>query len=244
MAHRTTYAELLHDLPRLERADLDAEALGQLAARLADADEVAASGLTPHDLWIAYRHSGAVLFAPELATALQHSLASVPALPGRTLVLVDTSGSMAAPVDGNDGVRAFEIGAVFAAAVADAARRAGGSADLVLYGHEAEPHAIAPTVVRTVDDVAAHIGELGHVAELWANASTWYDGHDRVMVFTDVAEDPAGAPEDVRHWPCPIYVFDLRGRGRDHNDHHGRRHVFAGFSGRAYRRLAALDAAA
>jgi hypothetical protein len=244
MAQRTTYAQLLRDLPRLERADLDADALGALAVRLADADEVAASGLSPHDLWIAYRHSGSELFAPELATALQHSLAGVPALPGRTLVLVDTSGSMAAPVDGNEGVRGFEIGAVFAAAAADAARRAGGSADLVLYGHEAEPHAIAPTVARTVDAVAAHIGELGHASDLWTNASTWFDGHDRVMVFTDVAEDPAAAPADVRNWPCPIYVFDLRGRGPDHSDHRGRRHLFAGFSGRAYRRLAALDAAA
>ena len=56
--------------------------------------EVARSRQFPFRYLAAYRHAPSLRWSYPLEQALGHSLANVPALPGRTLVLVDRSGSM------------------------------------------------------------------------------------------------------------------------------------------------------
>lgn len=235
------YMALLRNLRNFEQADVDASSLGRVAAKLADPAEVAASRQFPYRFWSAYKHSGTVLFGPELERALQLSLANVPALPGRSLVLIDTSGSMQTPISGHSGVQAFEIGAVFAAAVAHAATRAGGVADLVLYATGSARQTIHPSVLRTVSDVAGRIGEVGHGTDTWKNAQKWFDGHDRVFVFTDMQDHPGNARAGVDRWPCPVYVWDLRGHGRANLDTGRGRYLFAGFTEAAFRLIPLLE---
>ena len=236
------YMALLRNLRNFEQADVDSATLGRVAAKLADPAEVAASRQFPYRFWSAYKHSGTVLFGPELESALQLSLANIPALPGRTLVMIDTSGSMQTPICGHSGVQAFEIGAVFASAVANAARRGGGSADLVLYGTGSARQTIHTSVLRTVQDVAGRIGEVGHGTDTWKNARKWYDNHDRVFVFTDMADHPGNATAGVDRWPCPIYVWDLRGYGKANLDTGRGRYLFAGFTDAAFRLVPLLEA--
>lgn len=235
------YMALLRNLRNFEQADVDADSLGRVAGKLADPREVAASRQFPYRFWSAYKHSGTVLFGPELEQALQLSLANVPALPGRSLVLVDTSGSMQTPISGHSGVQAFEIGAVFAAAVANAAKRGGGEADLVLYATGSARQKIHPSVLRTVQDVAGRIGEVGHGTDTWKNAQRWFDGHDRVFVFTDMQDHPGNARAGVDRWPCPIYVWDLRGYGKANLDVGRGRYLFAGFTDAAFRLIPLLE---
>jgi len=235
------YMALLRNLRNFEQADVDADTLGYVAAKLADPREVAASRQFPYRFWSAYKHSGTMLFGPELERALQLSLANVPALPGRSLVLIDTSGSMQTPISGHSGVQAFEIGAVFAAAVADAAARAGGTADLVLYATGSARQKVHPSVLRTVQDVAGRIGEVGHGTDTWKNAKRWFDGHDRVFVFTDMQDHPGNARSGVDRWPCPIYVWDLRGYGKANLDTGRGRYLFAGFTDAAFRLVPLLE---
>lgn len=53
-----------------------------------------------------------------LATALEHSTANIPALPGKTLVMVDVSGSMDQEVSQRSDMTCAEIAALFGAAIA------------------------------------------------------------------------------------------------------------------------------
>ncbi len=66
----------------------------QVAAGISDPAEAARSRQFPFRYLAAYRHAPSLRWPYPLERALGHSLASVPALPGRTLVLVDRSGSM------------------------------------------------------------------------------------------------------------------------------------------------------
>jgi len=236
------YMALLRNLRNFEEADVDSATLGRVAAKLVDPAEVASSRQFPYRFWSAYKHSGSVLFGPELERALQLSLANVPALPGRSLVLIDTSGSMQTPISGHSGVQAFEIGAVFASAVANAARRGGGEADLVLYATGSARQDVHRSVLRTVHDVAHRIGEVGHGTDTWKNAKRWFDGHDRVFVFTDMQDHPGNARAGVDRWPCPVYVWDLRGYGRANLDTGRGRYLFAGFTDAAFRLVPLLEA--
>jgi hypothetical protein len=236
------YMALLRNLRNFEHADVDSTTLGRVAAKLADPAEVAASRQFPYRFWSAYKHSGSVLFGPELEQALQHSLANVPALPGRSLVLIDTSGSMQTPISGHSGVQAFEIGAVFASAVANAARRGGGEADLVLYATGSARQTVHRSVLRTVHDIASRIGEVGHGTDTWINAQRWYDGHDRVFVFTDMQDHPGNSRAGIDRWSCPVYVWDLRGCGKANLDTGRGRYLFAGFTDAAFRLIPLLEA--
>jgi hypothetical protein len=235
-----SYAMLLRSLPAIEAADLDAVTLGRVASRVGDGAAVAASGLRPLALWSCFRHGGVHLFLPELEAALQHSLANVPPLHGRSLILIDVSGSMHEPVRGHVGVQAFEIGAVFAAAVADATRRGGGSVDLVRSGTGAARQPLHATVARTVDDIGATIGALGHGTETWTTARRWFDGHDRVLILTDTPGSPDDAPGFVRRWACPLAVFDVRG-GAPVADAAGRHSWFAGCTDASFDLVPRLD---
>jgi len=236
------YMALLANLRNFEEADVDSDTLGRVAATLADPASVAASRQLPYRFWSAYKHSGTVLFGPELEGALQLSLANVAPLPGRSLVLIDTSGSMQTPISGHSGVQAFEIGAVVAAAVADAARRGGGQADVVLYATGSARQRVHRSVLRTVQDVAARIGEVGHGTDTWTNAQRWFDGHDRVFVFTDMQDHPDQARAGIDQWSCPVYVWDLRGYGKANLDTARGRYLFAGFSDAAFRLVPLLEA--
>jgi hypothetical protein len=66
----------------------------RVAARLADPDEVARSRQFPYRFLAAYEQAPSLRWGPALDRALQLSLANLPALPGRSLILVDTSASM------------------------------------------------------------------------------------------------------------------------------------------------------
>ena len=89
------YMALLRNLRNFLNAGVSTEVLDQIAARIADPDEVAKSKQLPFRFWSAYKeteHSNQ--FSLAIERAFDASLVNVPALSGRTLILVDMSGSM------------------------------------------------------------------------------------------------------------------------------------------------------
>lgn len=95
-----------------------------VAARLADAAEVAKARVYPYQLLAAYRMAGEVPqpVREALQDALELSLANVPALQGAVVVCPDVSGSMHSPVTGyrqgaTTAVRCIDVAALVAAAV-------------------------------------------------------------------------------------------------------------------------------
>lgn len=122
---------LLRNLRNLDEAGVSDEVAARVAARISDPAEVARSRQFPFRYLAAYRHAPSLRWSYPLEQALGHSLANVPALGGRTLVLVDRSGSMfySRMSDRSELTRA-DAAAVFGTALALRAA----DADLVEFG--------------------------------------------------------------------------------------------------------------
>lgn len=98
---------------------------GQIAARLRNPAEIARSRVFPYQLLIAYKTVGDSVPRPirdSLQDAIDLSFSNLPEFPGRVMVFVDTSGSMACPVTGtsathSSAVQCRDVAAIFAAGI-------------------------------------------------------------------------------------------------------------------------------
>src|SRR5262249_21839710 len=105
----------------------DAEMVKEVAARLADPEEVRRSRQFPYQFLSAYLNADAGV-PEEVRQALSHAAEAacdnVPPLPGPVVIGLDVSGSMSSPITGYRGtgatsrMRCVDVAALFAAAVA------------------------------------------------------------------------------------------------------------------------------
>lgn len=175
---------LCRNLRNFDEAGVPDEIAEQVRTRLADPEEVRRSRQFPYRFLSAYRAAPSLRWGHALEQALTASTANVPALPGRTLVLVDTSASMGSPVSARSAVRHVDIGALFGVTLA--AR--GCAVDLVGYadGHFRHPLVTGGSVLRQTEEFCRRIGEVGHGTETVTALRAAYDGHDRVVVISDM----------------------------------------------------------
>ncbi|WP_405571322.1 TROVE domain-containing protein [Streptomyces sp. NBC_01167] len=229
---------LVRHLRNFDLAGVSDEVAAQVARRISDPDEVARSRQFPFRYLAAHRNAPSPRWAQSLETALSHSLAHVPALPGRTLVLVDRSGSMFwQPSEGNDLTRA-DAAAIFGTALAIRAEHA----DLVEFGTGSRTVEIGPgeSVLGAVD----RFHDLGGTNTA-AAVRQHYRGHSRVVVVTDEqvqsthCKDPLAAVP--RH--IPVYTWNLEGYAAGHSASGPHRHTFGGLSDAAFRLIPLLEAA-
>ena len=178
------YMALLRNLRNFDQAGISDEMARRVQDILGDPDAVAKSRQFPFRFWSAYRNVPSLRWASTLETALQHSVRNIPEMSGRTLVLTDTSASMTRPIADRSTVRHFEVAALFAAAVASKAE----NLDLVSFATRSETIGFRQTqsVLRTVETVESRIGKVGHGTNLGKAVRRWFDGHDRVVVFSDM----------------------------------------------------------
>lgn len=175
---------LTRNLRNFDEAGVGDEAAAAVAARLADAEQVRGSRQFPYRFLSAYRAAPSLRWGHPLEQALTASVANIPALPGRTLVLVDTSGSMGATVSGRSSVRHVDVAALFAVALA--AR--GCAVDLVGFADGSFNHPLVKggSVLRQAEAFCARVGEVGHGTQTVAALRKAYAGHDRVVLFSDM----------------------------------------------------------
>ncbi len=177
------YMALLRNLRNFDRAGVSDEAAARVARKLTDPAEVAKSRQLPFRFWSAYKELDSVRWSAAIDTALKLSCANVPALRGRTLVLVDTSGSMNHPVSEKSKLMRHEAGALFGAVLA------GRGEDVTLAAFATDP-----AVLGRPQPGASPLNVVKKV--LSANTNGWgtetakalrqtYAGHDQVFVFTD-----------------------------------------------------------
>lgn len=88
------YMALLRNLRNFDQAGVSDQVAEQVAKKLADPDQVARSRQLPMRFLSAYQNAPSLRWSWPLEQALNHCLVNVPQLSGRTLILVDTSGSM------------------------------------------------------------------------------------------------------------------------------------------------------
>ncbi len=175
---------LIRNLRNFDEAGVPDEIAQVVLDQLADPQVIASSRQFPFRFLSAYLNAPSTRWAYALDKALTLSTANVPAFTGRTLVLVDTSGSMTDTVSGKSKVSRMQVGALFGVTLA--ARAA--DVDLVGYagGSFVHPLAKGGSVLRQTEAFMRRSGEVGHGTETSAALRTHFNGHARVVIFTDM----------------------------------------------------------
>ncbi|GAA4860252.1 TROVE domain-containing protein [Kitasatospora terrestris] len=228
---------LLRNLRNFDRAGVTDEVAEQVARRIADRGEVRKGRQFPFRYLAAYRNAPSLRWSWALEKALGHSLENVPALPGRTLVLVDRSGSMFDRPSAQTQLNRADSAAIFGTALALRAEHA----DLVEFGTGSSVIELrrGESVLKAVE----RFGNLGGTDTARA-VRTHFGGHDRVVVVTDEqasSGDPLGAvPARV-----PVYTWNLAGYRPGHGvSGASGRHTFGGLSDAAFRLIPLLESGA
>ena len=238
------YMACLRNVRNFDQAGVSDTVAARVAAKLADPGEVAASRQLPFRFLSAYRAAPSLRWAWALEQALGHALNGLPALDGRTLILVDTSGSMNAGFSRDGTLMRWDAAALFGIALAARA----GAADLVSFAHTTKPFSLARG-----ESVLAALGRWkdggwflngGTCTAACLRAS--YRGHDRVVIVTDeqAAHDPVGVTASVPAH-VPVYTWNLAGYRVGHAPSGAaNRHTFGGLNDQAFKMIPLLEARA
>jgi hypothetical protein len=246
------YMAILRNLANFDEDGITEASYRQVVAKLTDAAEVGASRQFPFRFLTAHQHTKSYRWAQPLETALGYSLANVPVLAGRTLILVDRSNSMKAPVSTKSQMTRADAGALFGTALALRAE----NAKLVQFGSSSEevPTASGQSVLRAMQ-AFKDMGGTHTVAAV----DRWFSGHDRVVIITDeqVGESyclPHGyyycrcVPPDpgsvLPKW-TPLFTWNLAGYRYGHAEG-GKpgRYVFGGLTDQAWGLIPLLEGGA
>ncbi len=208
------YMALLRNLRNFEQAGVSPAVTQTVVARLADPEQVAKSRQLPFRFWSAYKNVNGLQWAYAIEQALGHSLANVPSLGGRTLLLVDTSASMnSATFSKNSTMTAGEAAAIFGAALA----LKGENVDWYGFADSPFKHETAKgeSVLRAVEAFRRRTGETGHGTNIPGALAKW-NGHDRVVLISDM-QTLAGFEKSDRGYYGYGYQVDPRTQGIPEN---------------------------
>ncbi|MGW7369558.1 TROVE domain-containing protein [Streptomyces sp. NPDC054841] len=229
---------LVRNLRNFDEAGVSDEAAARVAAKISDPEVVAASRQFPFRYLAAYRHAPSLRWSYPLEKALGHSLANVPAMPGRTLILVDRSGSMWSPLSDRSQLNRADAAAVFGSALAMRAA----DADLVEFGTSSAR--VKYSKGESVLKVLGRFGDLGGTNTTEA-VRKHYKKHDRVLIVTDEQAMGSyyGDPTEQVPAHIPVYTWNLAGYRAGHGPSGGgNRHTFGGLSDAAFRMVPLLEA--
>ncbi|MEV6951493.1 TROVE domain-containing protein [Streptomyces sp. NPDC051183] len=228
---------LLRNLRNFDQAGVSDEVAAQVAAKVSDPEVVARSRQFPFRYLAAYQHAPSLRWAYPLEQALGHSLANVPALPGRTLVLVDRSGSMWSPLSERSQLNRADAAAVFGTALALRAE----NADLVQFGtgSKAVPYRRGESVLKVLE----RFEDLGGTYTSEA-VRKHYKQHDRVLIVTDeqASYHSGGDPTALVPDTVPVYTWNLAGYRVGHAPAGTAfRHTFGGLTDAAFRMVPLIE---
>jgi hypothetical protein len=235
------YMALLRNLRNFDEAGVPDEVAAQVAVKLADPEQVARSRQFPFRFYAAHNAVSSLRWGFALEKALHLSLANVPTLPGRTLILIDQSPSMFPGWSMRQTYRDInnaDLAKLFGSAVALRAA----DATLVGYGHANY------RVQSSRGEAVLHLmGKFRQESgtDAYGAAFDHFDGHDRIVVVTDGENnghrfrsfDEAGVPRTV-----PIYTWNIGGYRLAQYPDGPFRHTFGGLSDAAFRMIPLIEA--
>lgn len=237
------YMALLRNLRNFDQAGVPDDIADQVAERLADPEQVARSRQFPFRFYAAYAAVASLRWGHALEKALAASLSNVPALGGRTLILVDQSPSMfpgyyfsskptRSDISNADQAKLFGSALALRAA----------NATLVGYGHVnyRVPFTPGEAVLRLMGKFRQEDG-----TDAYSAAADHFDRHDRIVIVTDGENngrryssfDDAGVPRTV-----PIYEWNIGGYKYSQTPGRANRHTFGGLTDHAFRLIPLLEA--
>ncbi|MFJ6749353.1 TROVE domain-containing protein [Streptomyces sp. NPDC091266] len=246
---------LVRNLRNFDEAGVSDAVAAQVAARLADSEQVARSRMFPFRFWAAYKHAPSLRWSHALEQALGHALSNVPRLPGRTLILVDRSPSMfpgySFSTANRSDIPLAEQAAVFGAALAVRAE----APTLVEFGMRSRRLDVPKgmSALRLIERFDRIDG-----TDIPSAVKEHYDGHDRVVVVTDEQTRPGwlpsnchgrwgGMPEteidDLVPRHAPVYMWNMAGYKAGAAPSGGaNRHAFGGLTDHAFSMVPLLEA--
>jgi hypothetical protein len=204
---------LARNLRNLEAAGLGHAEIDAINARLMDADEIAKSRMLPFRWWQAYQAVPGNSFTSALERAFTHSMSNIPELPGRSLVLIDTSASM----EGGVFARESSMTPVQAAAVFGVALSTANAGSVDLYGFASgEFHhdiRLGASALQEVDRFVQRVGDVGHGTDIHGAVRRQFQKgkHDRVFIFSDMQTIGGYNGDYTQNLPVPVYGFNLGG---------------------------------
>jgi hypothetical protein len=184
---------LARNLRSLEEAGLTYDEIDKINARLGNADEIAKSRMFPFRWWQAYNQVPGNSFKGGLERAFAHSMSNLPKLPGRSLILVDTSASM----EGGMFSAKSNMSPVQAAAVFGVALSTRNQDNVDLYGFASgEFHHVVnrgASALQEVERFIRRVGDVGHGTDI----------HGAVRRQFKKGRSVATAPTTRRACRCP-----------------------------------------
>jgi hypothetical protein len=236
------YWALLRNLRNFDQAGVADVVAETVAAKLSDPDEVARSRVLPMRFLSAYNAAPSLRWAYPLEKALQHALAKVPALDGRTLILIDTSGSMNSAFSKDGTLRCWDAATVFGLALAARAQDATvvSFSDATRVFPRVDGESVLAAVRRFRDGGYFH----GGGTETEQAVRQHYDRHDRVVILTDEQAHWHGRADVTTAVPAqvPVYTWNLAGYRIGHAAPAGNRATFGGLSDAAFAMIPLLEA--
>lgn len=243
------YMALLRNLRNFEDAGISEASQKIVRDKLTDPDEVAKSRQFPIRFYSAWKAVQSLTWGRELETALDLSVKNVPEFRGKTLILIDLSGSMDSTMSGRTDVLRYEIAAVFGAAIA----KRNPEATLVGYSDTSVQITPARSVLQTVDKIVNSVRHGG--TQTWQAFNQWYDGHDRTIIITDEQAHPSyssyggyygrvyeEAPTDAKRGNTPLYTFNVAGYKAAHIEQgQNGSYVFGGLTDAGFTLIKSLE---
>jgi hypothetical protein len=233
------YMALLRNLRNFDDAGISKDVRKRVVAKLTDKDEVRRSRQLPLRFFSAWKSLSTLHWGPAIERALELSLANVPVLSGRTLVLVDVSGSMASRMSNRSTAQRWELASLFGAAIATRAEKA----DVVAFQTVATKVKVRKggSVLRAIEEFKPLVGGG---TETFRALRENFNKHDRIVILTDeqAFHDRRNGGVSVEEIPVPIYTFNLAGYAVGHlpSGSH-RRYTFAGLTDRAFAAIELLE---
>jgi len=188
----------------------DAAFVAWAANRLRDAEEIRRARVFPYQLLAAYNAASPGVPQPildALQDAMELATANVPPVPGRVVVAVDVSGSMASPVSGvrrgaTSKVRCVDVAALLAASI----KRVNTEARIVPFAQAVKPLRLNPrdSVMTQARELAALLGGGTAVSAPLALLNAEAAPVDLLVVVSDnqswIDTRQAGGTETMRQW--------------------------------------------
>lgn len=200
------YMATLRNLRNFDQAGISASVKKLVNDKLSDPEQVAKSMQFPYRFLSAWMNTESLTWATSLEAAADLSLKNIPEFEGRTLIVIDTSGSMQSPVGGDRSkIQCVDAAALFGYALA---LRNAGRVDVVMFADSsvALPVNKGASLLRSVQAFRKQIGRVGYSTRTWEAIKKNFNGHDRIIVLTDEQSHDRG-----KNPGCFMHFVNLAG---------------------------------
>jgi hypothetical protein len=204
------YMALLRNLRNFDEAGVSDKTATWAGVELASPEKVAHSRQLPMRFLSAFRSVSNVRWHVALEHALQASLNNIPEFKGRTLILIDTSGSMSSQFGKDTQLCLWDAAAIFGCALAQRCE----SANVVSFSNLTKPFPLprGESLILSVDRFRKGYF-LNGGTDTEGAVRTHFHGHDRVVILTDEQANHHSALHVASSVPIhiPVITFNLAG---------------------------------